>query len=136
MAQSVAEYLAELPPDRREALTQLRSSVLPALPSGFEEALQYGMISYVVPLARFPKTYNGQPLAVLAIASQKQYMALHLLGLYGRDELRTWFERAYAKSGKKLDMGKACLRFKHLDDLALDVVREALGKVSPAVARQ
>jgi hypothetical protein len=128
-AKTVEQYIELLPADRRAAITTLRDRLRRALPRGFEEVLQYGMISWVVPLAKYPDTYNGQPLAVLSLASQKQYISLYLLGLYGSPELRAWFEKAYAKSGKKLDMGKSCLRFRTLDELALDVVVEAVGKV-------
>lgn len=128
-AASVTQYLAELPAERRSAIAALRSRIKRALPRGFAETMQYGMISYVIPLSRYPDTYNGQPLAVLSLASQKQYMSLYLLGLYGSPKLRAWFERGYAASGKRLNMGKSCLRFKQLDDLALPLVLEALGKV-------
>ena len=119
-----------LAPDRKSALRALRTKLKRVMPRGFVEAMQYGMISYVVPLSVFPKTYNGQPLTVVSLASQKQHMALYLYGLYGDPKLRAWFERAYTGSGKRLDMGKSCLRFKALDQLALDVVLEAVSKVS------
>jgi hypothetical protein len=129
-ATSVAEYLAALEPERARALEQLRTRVKRALPKGYVETMQYGMINFVVPLSRFPKTYNGQPLSVLALASQKQYMSVYLMGLYGSPKLRAWFERAYAATGKRLNMGKSCLRFKRLEDLAAEVVVEAAGKVT------
>lgn len=129
-AKSVAQYLAGLEPERARALSQLRARVKSALPKGYVEAMQYGMINFIIPLERFPQTYNGQPLSVLALASQKQYMSIYLLGLYGSPKLRAWFERAYAASGKRLNMGKSCLRFKRLDDLAIDVVAEAAGKIT------
>jgi hypothetical protein len=87
------------------------------------------MISWVVPLARFPNTYNGQPLGVLALAAQKNYLSLYLLGLYGDSRHRRWFESAYRATGKRLDMGKSCLRFRSPDDLPLDVVGQAIGRV-------
>jgi hypothetical protein len=129
-ATSVTQYLEALEPERRRALATVRARVKRALPKGYVEVMQYGMINYVVSLARFPNTYNGQPLSVLALASQKQHMAVYFMGLYGDPKLRAWFERAYAASGKRLDMGRSCLRFKRLDDLALDVVADAAGKVS------
>jgi len=128
-AKTVEQYIEVLPADRRAAIATLRDRLRLALPRGFQEVLQHGMISWVVPLTKYPDTYNGQPLVVLSLASQKQYISLYLLGLYGSPELRAWFEKAYAKSGKKLDMGKSCLRLRALDDLALDVVLEAAGKV-------
>jgi hypothetical protein len=128
-ASTAAEYLEQIPPERRDALAQLRANVLRALPSGFIETIQHGMISYVVPLPRFSSTYNGQPLTVLALASQAQYMAIYLNGLYGDQTLRTEFEQVYLATGKKFDMGKSCLRFKRLDDLAMDVILTAVSRV-------
>ena len=90
------------------------------------------MISYIVPRARFPETYNGQPLAVLSLASQKNHLSLYLLGLYGDSKLRRWFESATRAAGKRLDMGRSCLRFNSPDDLALDVVGEAVARVDVA----
>jgi hypothetical protein len=83
-----------------------------------------------VPRSRLAETYNGQPLAVAVLASQKQYMALYLMTVYGDSKLNAWFRKAYAATGKKLDMGKACIRFKTLDALPLDIVAEAVSKVS------
>jgi hypothetical protein len=92
--------------------------------------MQHGMISYVVPLDRFPRTYNGQPLVTASLANQKRHMALYLLGIYGDEAARGWFDERWAATGKPLDMGKSCLRFRSLDDLALDVVGEAIGRTS------
>src|SRR5262245_30662402 len=124
------DYLAALPADRRAAIAAVRRVVLDNIPKGFEEMMGYGMIGYCVPLSRFPNTYNGQPLAIVGLASQKNYMSLYLMSVYGHEPTRRWFEDAYKKSGKKLDMGKSCVRFKTLDDLPLDVIAEAVGKVS------
>jgi len=131
-ASDVDQYLDELPEDRRQALTAVRKVVLDHLPAGFEEVMQYGMISYVVPLDRFPSTYNGQPLAVASLASQKRHMALYLMGIYGDEGNQTWLRQQWATTGKKLDMGKSCLRFRSLDDLALAVVGEAIARTSVA----
>jgi len=131
-ASDVDQYLDELPEDRRQALTAVRKVVLDHLPAGFEEVMQYGMISYVVPLDRFPSTYNGQPLAVASLASQKRHMALYLMGIYGDEDNQTWLRQQWATTGKKLDMGKSCLRFRSLDDLALAVVGEAIARTSVA----
>jgi hypothetical protein len=129
-AEAVDDYLAELPDERRSALLQVRKLIRKHLPRGFQETMQYGMISYVIPLKRYPETYNGQPLAVIALAAQKQYMSIYLMGIYGSPQLRADFETAYAKSGKRLDAGKSCVRFKQLDDLALDAVATAVSRVS------
>ena len=127
---TVEAYLTELPEDRQRALARVRSVIRKHLPRGFEEIMQYGMISYVVPLSRYPDTYNGQALTLASLASQKSHMAVYLMGVYDNPELRTWFESAYAKSGKKLDAGKSCVRFKKLDDLSLDAVAGAIERVS------
>jgi hypothetical protein len=129
-APTVQEYMDSLPPDRREAIEAVRKVVLTHLPKGFEETMQYGMISYVIPLERYPDTYNGQALAVASLASQKNYMSLYLLGIYGREEEARWFEEAYRATGKRLDMGKSCVRFRGLDALPLDVVGEAIARTS------
>ncbi|MEW5850506.1 MAG: DUF1801 domain-containing protein [Myxococcota bacterium] len=128
-ATTVQEYLASLPADRREALESVRRVIRKNLPKGFEEGMQYGMIGYYVPLSRYPQTYNGQPLGIAALASQKGYMSLYLMGVYGDPATQKWFEAAYRKSGKQLDMGKSCVRFKRVEDLALDVVGQVISRV-------
>jgi hypothetical protein len=129
-AQSVADYLAELPDDRRKAIAAVRKEILKNLPKGYEEGMQYGMIGYSVPLKRYPQTYNGQALNYVALAAQKNHMAIYLMGIYGDDALRAKFEKAYRESGKKLDAGKSCVRFKTLEDLPLDVIGEAVAALS------
>jgi len=129
-AASVPDYLASLPDDRREALTAVREVVLARLPEGIEEAMNWGMISYEVPLERYPDTYNGQPLSYAALASQKNHMAVYLMGIYGSDSLRARFEDAYRATGKRMDIGKSCVRFRRLDDLPLDVIGDAVGAVT------
>ncbi len=129
-ARTVAAYLAELPAERRDALSQVRRVVLDHLPAGYEETMQYGMISYVVPLDRYAETYNGQPLALASLASQKQYMSLYLHNVYADPETERWFTREYKKSGKRLDMGKSCVRFRRLDDLPLSLVGDAIARTS------
>jgi hypothetical protein len=128
-ATTVAAYLKELPPDRRDAIAKVRAVIRENLPDGYQEVVQYGMISYVVPLSRFPDTYNGQPLAVASLASQKGNMALYLMSVYGDLGTRRWFEIAWKKSGKRLDMGKSCVRFKRLDDVPLDVVGGVIARI-------
>jgi Domain of unknown function (DU1801) len=123
-------YLDEVPEARRAALEAVRAVVLDHLPGGFRETMQHGMISYVVPLDRFPSAYNGQPLVTASLANQKRHMALYLLGIYGDEAARAWLDERWAATGKPLDMGKSCLRFRSLDDLALDVVGEAIGRTS------
>ncbi|MYD35747.1 MAG: DUF1801 domain-containing protein [Dehalococcoidia bacterium] len=129
-AATVDEYLAGLPEDRREAMQAVRQVVLANLPDGYEECMAYGMIGYVVPLSRYPDTYNKQPLGLAALASQKQYMSLYLNNVYDNPETLEWFMSAYAASGKRLNMGKSCVRFRRLDDLPLDVVGQAIARTS------
>ena len=129
-AATVDEYLDELSPDRREAIETVRRVILEKLPDGYEEMMQYGMIGYAIPLERYPVTYNGQPLGYVALASQKNYMSVYLMNIYGDPEAEKWFTESYKASGKKLDMGKSCVRFKTLDDLPLDLIGEAVARTS------
>jgi hypothetical protein len=129
-ARHVDQYLAELPPDRRDAIGAVRATILDHLPAGFEEGMQFGMIGYYVPLGRYPDTYNGQPLGIAALASQKRHMALYLMGIYADDDEAAWFKERWTAAGKKLDMGKSCVRFKRLEDVPLDVVGDAIARVS------
>lgn len=99
------------------------------LPKGFVEEMAFGMIGYVVPLSAYPKTYNKQPLMLAALGSQKNHMAVYLMTIYGEPGLREWFEAAYRASGKRLDVGKSCVRFRSLDDLPVGLIGEAIGKV-------
>ena len=126
---TVDDYIDSLPEDRRIAIRAVREAVNAKLPAGYEEGIVYNMISWFVPFTRLAETYNNQPLCLASLGSQKNYMVLHLMCVYGDPKLRTWFEKAYKASGKKLDMGKSCVRFKKLDDLALDVIADAIGKV-------
>ena len=138
-AQSVEAYLASLPPDRRDALSAVRKVILDNLDPQCKEGMQYGMIGYYVPHSVYPKGYHcnpKQPLSFAALASQKNYMSLYLMSVYcgctdagAASRHAEWFREAWAKTGKKLNMGKACIRFKKVDDLALDVIAEALRRV-------
>jgi hypothetical protein len=132
-ATSVEGYLASLMPDRRAAIASVRALIRRSCDPKLEEGIQYGMIGYYVPHRIYPDGYHTdpkQPLPFAGLASQKQYMSLYLMHLGADPEEAKWFGRAWASSGKKLDAGKACIRFKKLDDLALDVLREALERVS------
>ena len=132
-ASTVAQYLAALPADRRAALSAVRKTINENLPDGYEEGMQFGMIGWYVPLSMYPAGYGENPkvpLSFVALASQKSGMVLHFLCFYGHPTLSTWFTSEYQKSGKKLDMGKGCVRFKSLDELALDVVGRTVARVS------
>ena len=124
--QSVDEYLRMLPEDRKAPIDAVRNAILENLPTGYEETFQHGMISYVIPLSTYPVTYNKMPLVFAALASQKNYMSLHLMSIYGSAADAEWFTERYQASGKKLNMGKACVRFKKLDDLPIDLIGEAI----------
>ncbi len=126
----VEDYLAALPEERRDALEAVREAVNANLRDGFEETIQYGMISWVIPLERYPDTYNGQALALASLASQKRHMALYLNCTYADAEADARFRARWAESGRKLDMGKSCVRFRALDDVALDAVGEAIAGTS------
>ncbi len=128
-ASTPEQYLAELPEDRRPLVAAVRATVVEHLPDGFEETVAYGMVSYVVPLERFPATYNGQPLGVLALANQKNHVAVYLMGVYADEAERDRFVAAWKATGKKLDMGKSCVRFKRLEDIPLAVVGETIARV-------
>lgn len=126
---TVDDYIDSLPEDRRIAIRAVREAVNAKLPAGYEEGIVYNMISWFVPFTRLAETYNGQPLCLASLGTQKNYMTLHLMSVYGDDKLRQWFEKAYKASGKKLDMGKGCLRFKNLEALPLPVISEVIAKV-------
>jgi hypothetical protein len=129
-ADSVAEYLSELPEDRRVALETVRQLILKNLPTGYEEVMNWGMITYQVPLSVYPDTYNKEPLMYAALASQKNHMAVYLIGIYIDDQIRRDFEAKYLATGKKYDVGKSCVRFRKLDDLPLQLVGEAIATYS------
>ena len=132
-ATTVAEYLAALPADRRAALSAVREVINDNLPDGYEEGMQFGMIGWYVPLSLYPSGYGETrkvPLPLIGLASQKTGMVLHCIGLYMNPTLSDWFTAEYEKSGKKLDMGKGCVRFKKLDDMPLDVIGRFVARVS------
>ncbi|HEX6060017.1 MAG TPA: DUF1801 domain-containing protein [Gemmatimonadaceae bacterium] len=123
-AATVESYLSELPPERRAVVAAVRETIRRHLPAGYEEAMSFGMIGYGVPLSRYPRTYNGQPLAYVALAAQKSHYALYLMDAYQDPARADWLEAAFERAGKKLDMGKSCVRFRHLGDLPLDAIGE------------
>lgn len=126
-ATTVEAYLADLPADRREAIAAVRAVILENLPDGYVESMNWGMITYEVPLEVYPDTYNKQPLMFAALASQKNHMAVYLSGIYMDEAARQKFERDYKATGKRFDVGKSCVRFRKLDDLPLPVIAEAIG---------
>ena len=136
-ATTVERYLAELPADRRDTIEAVRKVILKSIDKKkVEETMQYGMIGYIIPFSVYPPGYHcppKQPLPYICLASQKNYLTLYMMGIYdGTSELKA-FKAAWSKAGKKLDMGKSCIRFKKAEDLALDVIADTIRK-TPADA--
>lgn len=131
-ATTIEQYLSELPEERRAAIATVRHVILKNLDKDFEEGMQYGMIGFYVPHRIYPAGYHTdpkQPLPFAALASQKDYMSLYMMTIYGEGAEEHWFRNEWAKTGKPLDMGKCCIRFKRLEDLALNVIGEAIRRV-------
>ena len=129
-AKTVEAYLSELPEDRKKQLTEVRKVILDNLPVGYEETMNWGMICYEVPLKINPDTYNKQPLLYAALASQKNHMAVYLSGIYMDTKLSEKFIEDYKATGKKIDIGKSCVRFKKLENLPLDLIGWAISVYS------
>ena len=128
-AATVDEYLEALPDDRQDAITAVRQEILDNLPAGYDEVMRWGMITYEVPLATCPETYNGKPLMYAALASQKNHMAVYLSGIYMSEAAREGFEAAYKETGKRLDAGKSCVRFRKLDNLPLALIGQTIASL-------
>ena len=129
---TVEAYLNDLPEDRRAAVSEVRQAILKNLPDGYEEVINWGMITYQVPLEAYPDTYNKKPLMYAALASQKRHMAVYLSCIYPYVGKEAEFRAEWAKSGKRLDMGKSCVRFRKLEDLELDLIGKTIGEVAMA----
>ena len=130
-AATVEDYLEELPPERRAEIAAVRDLVNSALPAGYVERMAWGMIGWEVPLELSGPTYNGQPLVYAGLAAQKNRNSLYLNCAYASEDGIARFKAAWAATGKKLDMGKGCIRFKRAGDLALDVIRDEIASTSP-----
>ena len=130
------EYIESLPEERKEALAKLRKIIKKNLPKGFSEEMNYGMLGYVVPHKLYPKGYHCDPklpLPFLAVASQKNFVALYHMGIYAKKDLLDWFTKEFPKhSKKKLDMGKSCIRFKKPEDIPYELIGELVSKMTPA----
>ena len=133
-AKTVKEYVDSLPEDRKKAVSELRKVILKNIPRGFKEEMSYGAIGYVIPLSLYPKGYHcnpSLPLPYMNLASQKNFIALHHMGVYGSKKLLDWFVKEYPKHSKaKLDMGKACIRFKKMDDIPYKLIGELSSKIT------
>jgi len=130
-AKNAEQYLASLPEDRRQVMTAMRKLIQRHLPKGYVESIGWGMICYVIPLEKYPETYNGEPLGYLGLCAQKDYYALYMMGPYGDMKQDTELRSAFKAAGKKLDMGKSCLRFRSLEDLELEAVGKAIASTPP-----
>ena len=128
----VREYLDGFPAERRAVLSKLRALIRRRIPKGYQESLEWGAIAYSVPLKRFPDTYNRKPLGYVALAATRNGFTLHLMPLYMNPGEQKAFAEGFRKAGKKLDMGKACVRFRSLEDLPLDVIGDTVAKFTPA----
>jgi Domain of unknown function (DU1801) len=129
------DYIDALPEDRKQAINELRETLLTNLPNGFSEEMSYGMLGYVVPHTLYPQGYHCNPklpLPFISLASQKNFIALYHMGLYANKDLFDWFMTEYPKHSKaKLDMGKSCLRFKKIGDIPFQLIGELASKMSP-----
>ncbi len=134
-AATVADYLKELPADRRAAISRLRQVIRKHLPKGVAEGMQYGMIGYFIPHRIYPPGYHcdpRQPLPFAALAAQKNYLSVYLCSIYQNPDDEQWVRDRFAEHGKKPDMGKSCIRFKQLEDIPLEVIGEAIARVPVA----
>lgn len=128
-AAAIPAFLASLPAERRPEVERARQTIRLNLPDGYEEVVSKNMLVYQVPLDAYPDTYNGHPLWYVALASEKSCLSLHVMPVYGDRALGRQLEDGFRRAGKRLDMGKACIRFKTADDLALDVIGRIVAKV-------
>jgi len=128
-AKTPEEYLLSLPAERRAVIAAVRDLILANLPSGYVETMNWGMLSYEIPLSTYPNTYNGQPLSYIGLAAQKNNYALYMMAVYANPLLLQRLQEAYTRVNKKLDMGKSCLRFKKLEDLLQPVIAETIAAV-------
>jgi hypothetical protein len=128
--QSVSEFLAQLPLVRRREIDRVRALIRKYLPAGYEEVVSKRMLVYQVPLSRYSDTYNGQPLWYVALASEKSYLSLHLMSIYGDPVQSQRLKDSFRATGKKLDMGKACVHFQSAEDLPLDVIGSIIASIS------
>ena len=130
-AKTVPAYLKELPAERRAVMSAVRDMILKHLPKGYVESMGYGMVCYGIPLERYPDTYNKQPAGYVALAAQKNYYAIYLMGVYGNPKKEKQLADAFQKIGKKMDMGKSCLRFRKLEDIPLDAIGKIIASTPP-----
>lgn len=128
---TVEEYIQELPEYRRKTIEAVRELILEHLPEGYQETINWGMISYEIPLEHYPDTYNNQPLSYLGLAAQRNYNALYLMPVYQDEELQEWLSEEFEKANKKMDMGRSCLRFQTLTDLPVEAITKIISHQTP-----
>lgn len=133
-AETPQEYINSLPEDRKEAVSNLRETILKNLPEGFEECMNYGMLGYVVPHSKYPDGYHcdtTKPLPFMNLASQKNSVNFYHMGIYSDPELLAWFKSEYPKhASNKLDMGKSCIRFKNINKIPVELIGELVSKMT------
>jgi hypothetical protein len=132
-AKTVEAYLEELPEEKRAVVETVREVILRHLPEGYVETMNWGMISYELPLELYPDTYNGKPLSYAALAAQKRHFALYLNCVYQDSDLEAELRRQFEEAGLKLDMGKSCVRFKGLETISLDAIGDVIASTPPNV---
>ena len=125
-----AAYLASLPPERRKVVAAVRAMIRKHLPDGYVETMNWGILSYEIPLSRYPVTYNKQPLAYMGLGAQKNNYVIHMMNVYAQPRLADQLAEGYKSAGKRLDMGKGCLRFKTIEDLPMDVLAGIVASTS------
>jgi len=130
-AQTVEEYIEELPEYRRDTIKEIRELILEHLPDGYEETINWGMINYEIPLEKYPDTYNNQPLSYVGLAAQENHNSLYLMPVYQDEELEEWLEEEFKKANKKMDMGRSCLRFQTVNDLPLNAISKIIAHQTP-----
>jgi Domain of unknown function (DU1801) len=128
---TISTFLANLPAERRREVRRVREEIRRYLPAGYEEVISKNMLVYQVPLERYSDTYNGHPLWFVALASEKSYLSLHLMPIYGDKGLVRRLVEGFEAAGRKLDMGKACIHFKTNHDLAFDVIGQIVATIPP-----
>lgn len=128
---TVLMYLKGLRKDRRDLVSAARKVILKNLPRGYEESIDWGMITYSIPLAKYADTYNGRPLCYVGLASQKNHVALYMMGVYADKKLEKLMKQGFKNAGKKLDMGKSCLRFRSLEDVPWNVIGKVIAAMPP-----
>jgi uncharacterized protein YdhG (YjbR/CyaY superfamily) len=125
------QYLASLPPDRRDAVSRIRDAIRAGLPDGYAEGMQYGMLGWCVPHSLCPDGYHcdpKQPVPFASVASQKQHIGIYLFCVYMDPEVSAWFQAEWKKTGKKLDMGKGCVRVRKIEDVPMELITQTVAK--------